>query len=42
MREAFLINGHAMTVATIDLAQPWQMISADLLDLTSPYMEACS
>lgn len=36
MRESFQIQGHVVTVATINLAQPWQMISSDMLDLISP------
>ncbi|MBX3571654.1 MAG: hypothetical protein KF694_04800 [Mesorhizobium sp.] len=33
LREAFNIQNHAVTVATINLAQPWTKISADLLGL---------
>lgn len=36
MRESFQIQGHAMTLATINLAQPWQSISEDLLGLLLP------
>lgn len=35
LRESFQIQGHSLTVATIDLAQPWQIISSDLLGLLS-------
>lgn len=35
MCERFDIQGHSVTVATINLAQPWQQISADLLSLVA-------
>jgi hypothetical protein len=36
MRESFRIQNHTVTVATINLAQPWTKISADLLGLLKP------
>lgn len=36
LRETYLIQGHLITIATIDLAQPWPMISEDLLSLVKP------
>ena len=37
MRERYDVQGHCMTVATINLAQPWQQISDDLLSLLTPH-----
>ena len=36
LRETYRIQGHPITVATIDLAQPWPAIAADLLSLIEP------
>lgn len=36
LRESYVINGHSITIATIDLAQPWPAIAGDLLDLLAP------
>jgi 5-methylcytosine-specific restriction enzyme subunit McrC len=33
MRESFRIQGHPVTLATIDLAQPWPTIARGLLKL---------
>jgi 5-methylcytosine-specific restriction enzyme subunit McrC len=33
LQESYLIQGHRVTIATVDLAQSWQKISEDLLDL---------
>lgn len=33
MRESFRIQDHPITIATIDLAQPWPSIARDLMDL---------
>lgn len=36
LRETYLIQGHLITVATIDLARPWPAIADDLLSLIKP------
>lgn len=36
LQETYLIQGHPITVATIDLAQPWPAIAKDLLGLIQP------
>ncbi|MFO6428869.1 5-methylcytosine restriction system specificity protein McrC [Erythrobacter sp. W302b] len=36
MRECFKLQGQSVTIATINLAQPWQQISSDLLSLLMP------
>lgn len=36
LRETYRIQGHPITVATIDLAQPWPAIYDDLLSLIEP------
>jgi 5-methylcytosine-specific restriction enzyme subunit McrC len=36
MRECFNIQGHPVTVATINLFQPWPAISSELLSLIAP------
>ncbi|MCO5792682.1 MAG: hypothetical protein HEQ21_07670 [Blastomonas sp.] len=36
LRETYRIQGHPITVATIDLAQPWPAIADDLLSLIKP------
>jgi 5-methylcytosine-specific restriction enzyme subunit McrC len=36
LRETYHIQGHPITVATIDLSQPWPMIADDLLVLLKP------
>lgn len=36
MRETFNIQGHAVTLATINLAQPWPSIAQNLLSLLQP------
>jgi len=33
LSERFLIDGHAVTIATINLDQDWRMVESDLLDL---------
>lgn len=39
LRETYRIQGHPITVATIDLAQPWQAIADDLLSLIKPVVD---
>ncbi|TDW63045.1 5-methylcytosine-specific restriction enzyme subunit McrC [Novosphingobium sp. PhB55] len=36
LRETYRIRGHLITIATIDLAQPWPTIAEDLLHLIKP------
>lgn len=36
LREAFLVQGHVITLATIDLALPWGQIAESLLTLLKP------
>ena len=36
LRETYRVQGHLITVATIDLSQPWPAIAQDLLELLSP------
>jgi 5-methylcytosine-specific restriction enzyme subunit McrC len=36
LRETYRLQGHPVTVATINLAQPWPAISQDLLSLIKP------
>lgn len=36
LRETYRIRGYLITIATIDLAQPWPMIAEDLLHLIRP------
>lgn len=36
LRETYRIQGHLITIATIDLGQPWSAISDDLLSLIKP------
>lgn len=36
LSERFLIQGHPVTLATIDLAQPWPAIADDLINLLMP------
>lgn len=36
LRDTYQIQGHSLTLATINLAQPWQMIADDLIDLLAP------
>jgi 5-methylcytosine-specific restriction enzyme subunit McrC len=35
LRETYLIQGHPVTIATIDLAKPWQEIEKALLALVN-------
>ena len=33
LRETYEMHGHKVTIATINLAQNWQQVRSDLLDL---------
>lgn len=36
LREMYSIQGHSITIATVNLAQPWPAISKDLIQLLEP------
>ena len=36
LRESYQIQGHPVTLATVNLAQPWPAIARDLIDLLTP------